>query len=113
MQQSKEWTTRRRRSVRSGMEPITSDRTYTALLKDRKIRITGRDLATFRRMYVGDTDLARRMSELLWFDIFVLDVAFGVGPHEVLASIRKVEEGDAVTIGVKPVTQFKNLPLKG
>jgi len=96
-----------------------SQRTYTAQLKYRQVKITSHDLAVFRDMYIGTSklvkrmsELAKRMSELIWFDIYVLDAAFGVSPHEILSAIRELEQGELPS-GVKPATQFKNLPLKG
>jgi hypothetical protein len=89
-----------------------TERTYTVTLKDRIVKISNRDLTVFREMYVGDTELAGRMSELLWVDIYTLDAAFGVSPHDVLSAIRVLEQGEAAT-GTKPATPFKNLPLKG
>jgi hypothetical protein len=89
-----------------------SDQTYTVTLRDRAIKITSRDLLVFRDMYVDSAELANRMSELLWADIYTLDAAFGVSPHDILSAIKDVELGEAPT-GVKPATQFRNLPLKG
>jgi hypothetical protein len=89
-----------------------SDRTYAAKLKDREVKITSRDLAVFRDMHVGKSELATRMSELIWFDIYVLDAAFGVSSHDILSAIKDVEQGERPS-GVKPATQFKNMPLKG
>jgi hypothetical protein len=63
-------------------------------------------------MYVGTSQLANRMSELLWMDIYTFDAAFGVSPHDILAAITTLEHGEPPS-GVKPATQFKNLPLKG
>jgi hypothetical protein len=89
-----------------------SERTYTAKLKDRDVKITSRDLAVLRDMYLGISELAARMSELIWLDIYILDAAFGVSPHDVLSAIRDVEQGEPPS-GVKPATQFKRIPLKG
>jgi hypothetical protein len=52
------------------------------------------------------------MSELIWLDIYILDAAFGVSPRDVLIAIAEVEQGKQPS-GVKPATQFKNMPLKG
>ena len=49
---------------------------------------------------------------LIWLDMYILDIEFGVSPHEVLESIKHLEDGEPET-GIKPATQFKNLPLKG
>jgi hypothetical protein len=91
---------------------MVSERTYTAKLKDRDVKITSRDLAVFRDMYVATSELAARMSELIWLDIYILDAAFGVSPHDILSAISDLEEGELPS-GVKPATQFKNMPLKG
>ena len=44
-----------------------SERTYTVQLKGKTVKVTSRDLAMFRDMYV-EAELASRMSELtlLW-----------------------------------------------
>jgi hypothetical protein len=63
-------------------------------------------------MYVATPELAGRMSELIWFDIYVLNAAFGVSPHDILGAIGDLERGEPPT-GVKPATQFKKMPLKG
>jgi hypothetical protein len=52
------------------------------------------------------------MSELLWFDMYVLDQEFGVSPHEILKSITNLEAGEPHS-GIKPATPFKNPPLNG
>jgi hypothetical protein len=88
------------------------ERTYTAKLKDRDVTLASGQLATFRDMYVGTSELATRMSELLWFDIYVLDSVFGVSTFDILSAIRDLEQGEPPS-GVKPATQFKHLPLKG
>ena len=66
----------------------------------------------FRDMYVATSDLASRMSELIWLDIYILDAVFGVSPHDILSAIRGIDTGDLPS-GVKPATQFKRMPLKG
>lgn len=88
-----------------------SERTYTVKLRGRSIQITNRDLAVFRDMYVADAELAGRMSELLWVDIYTLDAEFGIGPHDILSAIRALEQGESAT-GTKPATQYRNMPLK-
>lgn len=89
-----------------------SERTYTAKLKDGDVKITSRDLAVFRETYVPTSELAGRMSELIWLDIYILDAEFGVSPHVILDAISEVDRGELPS-GVKPATQFKNMPLKG
>ena len=53
------------------------------------------------------------MSELMWFDMYVLDKEFGVIPHDILNSVKDLEAGEVQSQGIKPATRFKNLPLKG
>ena len=89
-----------------------SDRVYTAKLNDRDIKITSRDLTSFREMYIGNSELSERMSELIWFDLYVMDAEFGVSPHDVLSAIKGLEKGELPS-GTKPATQFRNMPLKG
>jgi hypothetical protein len=86
--------------------------TWTAKMKDRDIVITSERLGDFRSFYVSDPDLSARMSDLLWFDMYVLDQEFGVGPHDVLEAVKNLEAGEPHS-GVKPATQFRNPPLKG
>jgi hypothetical protein len=81
-------------------------------LKGRTIKLTSHDLEVFRDMYVADAELISRMSELLWVDIYTLDAEFGIGPHDILGAIRALEQGEPAT-GIKPATQYRNLPLKG
>jgi hypothetical protein len=85
-------------------------------LKDREFKITSRELAVFRDIhigiYIGISELAKRMSELIWFDIFVLEAAFGVSPVRHPKRNKELEQGESQT-GVKLATQFNNLPLKG
>lgn len=90
-----------------------SGRTYTAQLKGRQIKLTDRQLSAFREAYIGNSELAKRMSELIWFDMYVLDAEFGVSPHDILSAIRELEAGETQKRGIKPATQFKKLPLKG
>jgi hypothetical protein len=91
---------------------MVSERTYTAKLRGKDIKIGSRDLAAFRDMYVAMSELASRMSELIWIDIYILDAAFGVSPHDILRAIGDLERGEQRS-GIKPPTQFKNMPLKG
>jgi len=90
-----------------------SERTYTVKLKDRNIKITSRDLAMFRDMYMLPFDLAARMAELLWLDMYALNAVFGVSPQDILSAIGEMEPGGQQSSGVKPATQFRNMPLKG
>jgi hypothetical protein len=87
-------------------------RTWTAKLRGRDTSVTSDKLAEFRRFYVSDGNLSSRMSELLWFDMYVLDLEFGVSPHDILKSVTNLEAGEPHS-GIKPATASKNLPLRG
>jgi hypothetical protein len=63
-------------------------------------------------MYIGDSELSKRMSELIWFDLYVMDAEFGFSPHDVLNAIKDLEKGELPS-GTKPASQFRNMPLKG
>jgi hypothetical protein len=87
-------------------------RAWTAKMDGHDISVTSDRLAVFRSFYVSGSDLSSRMSELLWFDMYVLEVKFGVSPHDILKSITNLEAGEPHS-GIKPATIFRNLPLKG
>ena len=70
-------------------------RNYTVHIKNRTVRLTDRDLAVFRDMYLGTSELTTRMSELIWLDMYILDAEFGVSPHDIIAAIKEVEAGPA------------------
>ena len=55
-------------------------RTWTAKLKSRDLELTSERLSEWRGFYVNDSDLLSRMSELMSFDMYVLDKEFGVSP---------------------------------
>ncbi len=84
---------------------------WTAMLDGHDISISGEQLAKFKSVYVSG-ELSSRMSDLIWFDVHVLDKEFGVGAHEVLQSIHNLEAGEPHS-GIKPATAFRNPPLKG
>ena len=42
------------------------------------------------------------MSELMWFDMYVLDKEFGVSPHDILNSVKDLEAGEVQSQGIKP-----------
>lgn len=65
-----------------------------------------------KRLYVGESDLASRMSEMIWFDILVHEEVFGIEPTEILEAVQEVETGEA-TLRTKKATQFTREPLKG
>lgn len=89
-----------------------SSRTWTAKMKDKDIKITSEGLAKWRSFYSINSDLVSRISELMWFDMYVMDKEFGVSPHDIFVSVNELEAGEKLS-GVKPATQFKKLPLKG
>ena len=68
-----------------------SERTCTAQLKGRQMSLTDDQLSAFRKAYIGDLELGKRMSELIWFYMYVLDAEFGVSPHDILSAIRKLK----------------------
>jgi hypothetical protein len=86
--------------------------TYVVQLNDRELRVTSRDLAMFRDLYLGTSELASRMSELLWLDIHTWETAYGINASEVLQVIQDLEHGETGS-RAKPATRFKKPPLKG
>jgi hypothetical protein len=76
------------------------------------MQATSDELAAFRGEYLSSTELAERMSELFWFDVYVLNAWFDIDPHDILDVINELESGEKST-GVKPATPFNNLPLRG
>jgi hypothetical protein len=94
------------------LKHMVSERTYTVKLRGRDVKIGSRALAVFRDMYVSTSELASRMSELIWLDIYILDAAFSVSPHDILRAIGDLERGEQRS-GIKPATQFQKMPLKG
>jgi hypothetical protein len=85
---------------------------WTASLPGGAVTVSTEKLQAFRDLYIDDPDLAARMAELFLLDLYVMDYAFGIGPHEVLVSIKELEAGERPT-GVKPATPFMYPPLKG
>ncbi|ABE39505.1 conserved hypothetical protein [Rhodopseudomonas palustris BisB5] len=86
--------------------------TWTAALPDRTISISRDRLARFRKLYVPDRDLSARMSEQFLFDMYVLGVAYGISPFEILQSVRHLEAGEPPG-GIKPASMFSHPPLRG
>lgn len=84
---------------------------WTAKMDGHDIVVETDQLEAFKRMYIH-VDLAARMSDLLLFDMYVLDREFGVSPHDVLKSINNLEDGEPHS-GIKPATMFRKAPLKG
>jgi hypothetical protein len=90
-----------------------SERKYTAKLRNRDLTLTNRDISKFRDFFIGGSELARRMSELMWFKMYVMDAEMGVSPHDILTSIRELEAGEQSPTGTKLATQFRKPPLNG
>jgi hypothetical protein len=87
-------------------------RTWTAKMKGHDIKVTSEKLAQWRDFYLSDPELVSRISELMWFDMYVLEAEFGVSPHDIIKSVLDLEAGEK-SQGVKPATPFGKLPLKG
>ncbi|SDT88338.1 hypothetical protein [Stappia sp. ES.058] len=87
--------------------------TWTVKLKDGKTEtVTDERLYDFRDMYVSDNNLKSRMSRLFLLDLYIMDFEFGISPHEILESVKELENGEQPK-GVKPAAPFRNPPLKG
>lgn len=85
---------------------------WTAKLRGRDLTVTSESLDEFKKSYVSDIELLARMSESLWFDIFVHFIEFGIDPSEIMDAIYNVEK-DEPHNGLKPATEFTRAPLKG
>jgi len=85
---------------------------WKALTQGEEVTATSEQLRSFSELYISDRELTSRMSELFWFDCFVIDRCYGVSVREILDSVENLEAGEPHS-GIKPATQFKNLPLKG
>ncbi|MBY5609927.1 hypothetical protein [Rhizobium leguminosarum] len=70
------------------------------------------EVLRMKRRYLGATELATRMSEMIWFDMLVHETKFGITPFEVLAAIREVEAGET-QLRTKKASEFTRPPLKG
>ncbi|MCK1743189.1 hypothetical protein IVA80_20565 [Bradyrhizobium sp. 139] len=86
-------------------------RTWTAKMRGHDVSITSDRLAEFGKFYVSDPDLASRMSELLWLDMYVLDQEFGVGPRDILKSIEVWRTASRTVASSQPVNS-KSRPSK-
>lgn len=84
---------------------------WTAKVRGHDIVATSEQIDAFKHMYVAG-DLPSRMSELLTFDMYVMDMKFGISPHDILKSIKNLEDGEPHS-GIKPATIFRKPPLKG
>lgn len=84
---------------------------WSTKIGGREIAIYSAEIEQFKRTYV-DEEIAKRMSDLLLFDMYVWDLEFGIGALEVVESINSLEAGELHN-GTKSATVFKNPPLKG
>ena len=87
-------------------------KTLRTKIEGRDITVTTEQLKTYQAFYVSNSELLSRISELFWFQCYVLDQEFGISPHDIIASVTNVEAGEPA-YGIKPATRFNNLPLKG
>src|SRR3954452_23175349 len=80
--------------------------------QDRTLAISAGELEVFRRVYNPGSEVANRISILLWIDLFVCSREFGVPPPAVTREIAEMESGkkDRRT---KAATPFIKKPLKG
>lgn len=46
---------------------------WTAYLQSGKLTVSAEKLLAFRELYIADTDLVSRMSQLFLLDLFVMD----------------------------------------
>lgn len=84
---------------------------WSTKIGGREIAIESAELEQFKGTYV-DKGIAKRMSDLLLFDMYVWDLEFGIGALEVVEAINSLESGELHN-GTKSATVFKNLPRKG
>jgi hypothetical protein len=68
-------------------------RTYTVKLGDGDLKVTSEELSRYRDLYLGPCELASRISELLWLDIFVFERQ-GVTAGLLLLAIKDLEKWD-------------------
>lgn len=85
---------------------------WTAKFQTGDIKISSPKLISWRSGYLNDAGLLNRISELMWFDLYVLDKKFGVSPNEILKSVQELESGETAK-GVKAAAEFRNPPLRG
>jgi len=89
-----------------------SSRIYTVSLKDSEVKVTDEQLSEFAAMYSVSNEIRSRISELLWLDLYIFDLEFGVSPDDVLREIKNLESGETAP-QTKPASQFSYKPLKG
>lgn len=66
----------------------------------------------FRDWLAVDSNLAKRISELFWLDMFVGYKRSSLNCRAVLDTVKNLERGERKN-GVKPASEFKRPPLKG
>lgn len=89
-----------------------SARIYTVSLKGSEVKVTDEQLSEFAAMYSVSDEIRSRISELLWLDLYIFDLEFGVSPDDVLREIKNLESGETDP-QTKPASQFSRKPLKG
>jgi hypothetical protein len=89
-----------------------SSRIYTVSLKGSEVKVADVQLSEFAAMYSVSDEIRSRISELLWLDLYIFDLEFGVSPDDVLREIKKLESGETDP-QTKPASQFSRKPLKG
>ncbi|SOE18833.1 hypothetical protein SAMN05877838_3777 [Hoeflea halophila] len=66
----------------------------------------------FRDWLAVDSDLAQRISELFWLDMFVGYKRSSLDCRSVLETVKNLEKGEPKN-GVRPASEFTRPPLKG
>jgi len=89
-----------------------SSRIYTVSLKDSQVKVTDAQLSEFAAMYSVSNEIRSRISELLWLDLYIFDLEFGISRDDVLREIKNLESGKTHP-QTKPASQFSRKPLKG
>ncbi|MGI4849185.1 MAG: hypothetical protein ACRYGK_13745 [Janthinobacterium lividum] len=75
------------------------------------ITVNSMQLQQLAKDYLYGSPVQNRISEYLLLEIFLYNVALDIDPSEIFTAISNLENG--IISGVKPATQFKNLPLMG
>ncbi len=81
-----------------------SSRIYTVSLKGSEVKVTDEQLSEFAAMYSVSDEIRSRISELLWLDLYIFDLEFGVSPDDVLREIKNLENGET-DLQTKPASQ--------
>ena len=88
-----------------------SSRIYTVSLKNSEVKVTDDELFKFAAMYSVSSEIRNRISELLWLDLYIYDLEFGISPDDVLREIKNLESGEPEQ-QTKSASQFSRKPLK-